>query len=65
VIRKQIELVRVVMQVLRRILNGEGNVLGRCDMEEENGKLYVDVSCNRKAIQCYIDLIRKYRDIDY
>jgi len=44
-------------------LNGEGSALGRCEWEEVNGILYVEVPCNRKAIQCYIDLIQKYRNI--
>lgn len=38
VIKKQIQLVKILEQILRRLLNGEGNVLGQCESEPDNGK---------------------------
>lgn len=37
VIKKQIQLVKVLEQIIRRILNSEGNVLGQCEYEADNG----------------------------
>ena len=46
--------------IVRRLLEGSDDILGKFEFEKESGKGYSEIEANRNAVQIYVDGLKKY-----